>query len=226
MSRPLPHSLATTLLVVANALWGASYVVAKVALEEIPPPLLAALRFILAASVLWGVIGLRGRTRRLPPIRDTSRLLVLGLVGVSVSGMLQYLGISLTTATDAVLLIVGEVLFTTLLAVIVAGEHLGRLRSAGLVIGLLGVVILVVGAAGHESATAAARPLGDILILTGLAFEAVYTVLGTRLTRRYDPVTFLTLSFTGSCMVWLPVVAWYALQLGIGLPWRVCCTWR
>ncbi|MBV9546003.1 MAG: hypothetical protein JOY61_16650, partial [Chloroflexi bacterium] len=54
--------------------------------------------------------------------------LVLGLVGVSVSGMLQYLGISLTTATDAVPLIVGEVLSTTLLAVIVTGEHLGRLR--------------------------------------------------------------------------------------------------
>jgi drug/metabolite transporter (DMT)-like permease len=54
------------LLVLANALWGSSYVVAKVALQEIPPPVLAAPRFGLAALALWLIAIERGGVR-LPP---------------------------------------------------------------------------------------------------------------------------------------------------------------
>jgi drug/metabolite transporter (DMT)-like permease len=214
--------LPLALLVLANALWGASYVVAKVALEELPAPLLAALRFSLAVLVLWLVIGWRARFARtgprLPSPGDTWRLLGLGVLGVAMNGLLGYWGVSLTTATDAALLIVGEVLFTTLLAIALAGEYLGRVRGIGLATGLVGVVVLIAGGGTDQTALAPARPLGDVLILVGLGFEAAYTVLGTRQTRRYDPLVVLTLSFSGSCLVWLPVIGWYALRGGLAMP--------
>ena len=210
--------LALALLVVVNAFWGASYVVAKVALTEIPPPLLAALRFTLAALVLWMVIGLRARTVRLPPQRDTFKLLGLGVLGVAVNGLLGFWGISLTTATDSALMIVGEVIFTTLLALALAGEHQSRLRGLGLVTGLVGVIVLIVGGGGDPTVSAPSRPLGDVLILSGLAFESLYTVLGTRLTHRHEPLAVLTLSFTGSCIVWLPVIVWYLAFGGVSMP--------
>jgi drug/metabolite transporter (DMT)-like permease len=201
------------LLVLINALWGSSYVVAKIALEEIPPPLLAALRFTLAVPVLWLLLSRRAR-RSLPPRADALRLGVLGLVGISINAVLIFWGVSLTTAADAALLIVGEVLFTTLLAILIAGDRLSPPRRAGLVIGLAGVVLLVGGGATQ----AAARPLGDVLILAGLAFEAAFTVFGTRLTQRYDPLTVLTLSVSGSCLVWLPLMAGYAMRGGLSMP--------
>jgi drug/metabolite transporter (DMT)-like permease len=207
---------ATALLVLANALWGASYVVAKVALEEIPAPLLAALRFTLAAVVLWLVTG--SRRRVMPPPRVVGQLLGLGVVGIAMNGFLGYWGISLTTATDAALLIVGEVLFTATLAVILAGEHLKVLRGFGLITGLVGVVVLIAGGASDSLPLAPARPVGDLLILAGLGFEATYTVLGTRITHRYDPLTVLTLSVSGSCVVWLPVIVWYAAQGTLSVP--------
>jgi drug/metabolite transporter (DMT)-like permease len=206
----------TALLVLANALWGSSYVVAKVALEEIPPPFLAALRFILAALVLWlvTVVRLRASTHvRLPGRRDTARLLALGVIGVSISGLVGYWGLSLTTATDAALLIVGAVLFTTLLAVWITGEHVRLPRAVAFVVGIVGVVTLIVGGASDALPLAPARPLGDALIMVGLAFESAYTVLGTRLTHRYDPLVVITLANTGSCVVWLPLIVAYALQL-------------
>src|SRR5438105_12170934 len=92
------------LLVLANALWGSSYVVAKTALGEIPPPLLAALRFTIAVVVLWVVIGIRRRMYRdvrVPSGSDALRLLGLGVLGVAINALLGYWGISLTTATDA-----------------------------------------------------------------------------------------------------------------------------
>lgn len=200
------------LLVLANALWGSSYVVAKVALEEIPPPVLAGLRFGLAAVALWLIVGARKGTR-LPPRRDTLRLLALGVVGIGMNGLLGYWGVSLTTATDASLLIVGEVLFTTLFAVALASERLSSLRALGLLVGVIGVLVLIGGgAAAQPTAEAPARALGDVLILAGLAFESIHTVIGTRLAQRYDPLTVLTLSISGSCIVWLPILAGYGLQ--------------
>jgi drug/metabolite transporter (DMT)-like permease len=213
--------LPTALLVLANALWGASYVVAKVALEEIPAPLLAALRFTLASIVLCFVVGVRARAEgkfRIPDLPDLARLAALGVMGVAANGLLGYWGVSLTTATDAALLIVGEVLFTTLLAVALAREELSLPRGLGLIIGLIGVVVLIVGGASDSLPLAPARPLGDVLILAGLAFEAAYTVLGTRLTHRHDALTVLTITFSASCLVWLPVIAWYALQNTLTAP--------
>jgi drug/metabolite transporter (DMT)-like permease len=205
------------LLVLANALWGSSYVVAKVALEEISPPILASLRFGLAAAVLWLIIAARGGVR-LPSRTDTLRLLALGLLGIAINGVLGYTGVSLTTATDASLLIVGEVLFTTLLAVLLAGERLDRWRGGGLLIGLVGVVILIGGGVSNPVEGAPARGLGDVLILAGLAFEAAHTVLGTRLSIRYQPLTVLTLTLTGSCLVWLPLLGFSAASGELRMP--------
>ena len=211
------RGLPIALLVLANALWGSSYVVAKIALQEISPPILAALRFGLAAVVLWLILIARGGVR-LPPRRDLLRLLALGAVGIALSGVLGYTGVGLTTATDASLLIVGEVLFTTLLAITLIGERIDRTRGAGLAIGLLGVVVLIVGGASSAAEGGVSRALGDVLILVGLAFEAAHTVLGTRLTHRYNPLTVLTLSLTGSCLVWIPLLGWYALSGELRMP--------
>jgi len=204
------------LLVLASAAWGSSYVVAKVALQEISPPLLAALRFSIAAAVLWLILLARSRTT-LPTRTDAARLIVLGAIGVGANGLLGYWGVSLTTATDAALLIVGEVLFTTLLAVLLIGERLSRLRMAALLVGLLGAIVLILGGAATSTPEAPARALGDLLILCGLAFESAYTVLGTRLSRRYHPLSVLTISLSGSCLVWLPVIA-FSARSGISLP--------
>jgi drug/metabolite transporter (DMT)-like permease len=206
------------LLVLANALWGSSYVVAKVAMEEIPPPLLAALRFTLAAIALWCIIATRTHPK-FPTPADAARLMLLGAIGIGANGLLGYWGVNLTTATDAALLIVGEVLFTTVLAIALTSDRLSRPRAAALLIGLIGVLVVIVGGATSQpTAEAPARALGDVLILCGLAFESAFTVLGTRLTQRHEPLTVLTLSITGSCLLWLPVIGFFVLRSGIGLP--------
>jgi drug/metabolite transporter (DMT)-like permease len=206
-------------LVLANALWGSSYVVAKVALEEIPAPLLASLRFTLAALALWFILLTRGQRARFPSPADARRLVALGALGVGVNGLLSYWGVSLTTATDAALLIVGEVVFTTLLAVLLTAERLSLLRVASLGAGILGALVLILGGvAAQPSAEAPARAVGNLLILTGLAFESAFTVLGTRLTQRYDPLTVLTISISGSCVLWLPTIAFYVVHEGLPAP--------
>lgn len=47
------RTLAIVILVGINILWGSTYAVTKVALLEISPPLLGALRWITATVLLW-----------------------------------------------------------------------------------------------------------------------------------------------------------------------------
>jgi drug/metabolite transporter (DMT)-like permease len=196
------------LLLLANVVWGSSYVVVKMALEELPPALLAGARYTLASLVLWIILGLR-KQRAMPTGYDAARLLALGAIGVSGSGLLVFWGISLTSATDASFMIVGEVLFTTVLAGFITRSKLGVRRGIGLTMGLMGVVILITGSNNDAFANWPAHPLGDVLILAGLGLEAVYTVVGATLARRYDPLTVVTVTLSGSCVIWVPLIAYF-----------------
>jgi len=226
------RKIAIGLLVFANVLWGTSYVVAKVALQEVPPPLLGALRVVLASLILWPLLIWRSRSGRagtrwlIEPIRlgDALRLAGLGLLGIGVSYLLDYWGIRLWTATDASLMIIAEVIFTALLAALLAGERLGYRKQAGVLVGSAGVLILVFGnasAAETPGAAGWARAAGDGLILTCLLCESIYTVLGAGLARKYQPLTVLTLANTGSLLIWLPILVWYCATgrfPALGLP--------
>jgi drug/metabolite transporter (DMT)-like permease len=211
------RNFAIFVLVFINILWGSTYGITKVALEEIPPPLLGAMRWILATIVLWviqlwlvyGKSDKSGAKAENVTSRDKVRLASLGALGIGIAYVIGYFGINLTTATDASLMIIGEVIFTSLLATWLTHDPLGRWKVVGMGLGAAGVTILVLGhITGASSSQGMARAIGDGLILVTLALQAIYTVLGTNLARKYRPMTVLTYVCTGSLLIWLPVLLW------------------
>jgi drug/metabolite transporter (DMT)-like permease len=225
------RNLAVVILVLINVLWGSTYAVTKVALTEIPPPLLGALRWTGATLLLW-LIQLwlhrtRATTSSAPVTRvtraDQLRLAGLGMLGIGIAYVIGYFGINLTTATDASLMIIGEVIFTSLLATWLTHDPLGKGKILGMLIGAAGVVILVLGHLAEDGGgdQGGWRALGDLLILVNLAMQALYTVWGTDLARKYPPVTVLTYVCTGSLLIWLPILLWYGAsgQMPTNLSW-------
>ena len=239
------RKLAIALLVFANVMWGSSYAVAKVALEELPPPLLGALRITLASCMIW--LALLWQSRRpalrpasekntLPisfspsvkgeengrevkqhtniPRRDALKMLSLGFLGLAIDYLLAYWGVSLSTATDASLMIIGEVIFTTLLSVWLLGEQLSHRKLLGIATGIVGVVTLVLGSVGSDASGASglARAAGDLLILGGLLGASFYGVLGTGLSRKYRPLRMLGYAYTGAMLLWAPLLVWYIVS--------------
>jgi len=203
--------LALLLLAVANIIWGSSHAVGKLAIAQFDPLLLAALRVVIASSCFWGL-----RLTRIAPVEVVSggqrwRLAGLGLIAVAAAQMLDYGGLSLTTATDSSLMIIGEVIFTALLAVFIAREHLGWRRGLGLVIGIVGVVVLTLGGAPN-SEYAPNRLLGNSLVLGALLCESIFTVLGASLAQRYHPLTVMRWTYTGSLVVWVPIIIYTVLS--------------
>ncbi|HUY61447.1 MAG TPA: DMT family transporter [Candidatus Dormibacteraeota bacterium] len=193
------------LLVLAgsNVLWAGSYVAGKAVLVTWPFASLNMLRFSIATVVLAPVLW-HGR-RALPRDRgDRWRLVAMCALGFVANKALEYWGLSLTTATDTALLIAAEALATVLLSVLILGERLRRVESLGLLAGTVGVYLVVTGGLGWPRGATGPGAVGNLLVVAALGIEAVFTVLGASMVRRYPPLLLTAATVAGSLAVWWP----------------------
>jgi drug/metabolite transporter (DMT)-like permease len=134
------------LLVVLATLWGASYTFIKVAGETLPPVTTIAVRTLLAAVLLLGIVAATGR--RLP--RDPAtwgRFLVQALLNSAVPFTLIAWAETRIDASLAVILNSTTPFFAFFLTRIFGGEPAGALRLFGVAVGLAGIVLTIGGAA-------------------------------------------------------------------------------
>ena len=125
----LSRGAAFAALALANVLWAGTYAAGKIALGEISPVMLNAIRFTLAALLLSPVL-FHERTRIRTILRSRGDLLTLGvliLLGWVLNKLFEYIGLALSTASDVALLISTESLFTAALSWIVLRERVTRL---------------------------------------------------------------------------------------------------
>jgi len=208
MSASLPVSsrlLLWGLLGLSNALWGASWVVAKAALRELTPLQLSAWRMIVAGLILAPVAMHYARRAALP--RGTwLRLALLGLAQGVVSKYCAYWGVQHSTAADAGLLMAVEPALTVALAALVLGERLGTARLASLLLGAAGAYLIVFQKTGWP-ALSGATVLGDGVFILGLTLEAFYSVFSKPLSERHPPMAVVAGSLVVALPVWIPIAA-------------------
>ena len=140
-------------LLILYVVWGSTYLGIAIAVETIPPFLMAAVRFGIAGSVLlgWSLLRARGSfvmpTRR--ELRDT--VIVGALLLGGGMGMVAY-GEQTIPSGIAALLIAMMPVWVAIFGRTLLGERLPRLAGVGIVVGFAGVAILVgptiVGATG------------------------------------------------------------------------------
>lgn len=214
MPEQMPSRRAALLVVAAcNVLWAGSYVSGKAALDQVPFVTLNALRFGIAAVILAPIVW-RGRAS-LPRDRGGRlRLLAIALFGFCGNKALEFLGLSLTTATDTALLITSESLVTLLLAVLILGERLQRRTAAALGLGGLGVYVLVEGGLVAPHFLHGGEGVGDGIVVASLVLESVATIAGARLMRGGAPVIVTGAAVMLSECVWAPAAIGYGIHSG------------
>ncbi|HKI99435.1 MAG TPA: DMT family transporter [bacterium] len=206
------RALALALLVLANLLWGSTWVVAKLALTELSPLQVSAWRMIAAGLVVlpWLV---HQQRRGALPLRAWPQLAGLGALGFGVAKFLSFWGLSRTTATDASLLMSVEPLLTIALGWLVLREALSGRRAAAFLLGAAGAWLLI--ARGLEPPAAGApHVVGDLVFLLGLTGEAAYSVLGKSLLRRHSAALVTAATIVTSMGLWLPVAVGDGLRAG------------
>ena len=141
--RPAPRTQIALAFAAVYLIWGSTYLTIRIAIESIPPLLMAGTRFVLAGLILLAIVWRPGAARERPTRRQWLSALVIGaclLLGGNgiVTWGEQYVG------TGLVALIVATVpLWMALLAPLFGGAWVRWTAAAGVAIGLAGVVLLL-----------------------------------------------------------------------------------
>lgn len=205
--RIAPAHLVLTLA--AAAVWGFAFVAIRLALDEIPPFALAALRFLFAAVPAFLFV------RR--PDMPWRGVVGYGLaIGVFQFGLL-FLGMKLGMAAGlSSLVIQTQVFFTIGLAVAFAGDRFHRWNALGAIVAAGGIAVLgafkITGGAGTTLA-------GFLLVIASAFAWAVGNLIAKRAGADHDVDAF-SLVVWSSLVPPLPLAAAsYALEGGAGA-WR------
>jgi drug/metabolite transporter (DMT)-like permease len=123
-------------------IWGTTYLGIRIALETIPPLLMAAMRWISAGGLLILVLALRGE--RLPARREWPSLAILGvlLLGFG-NGAVVWAEQTVPSGLTAVLVATSPFWMVGIDALMADGDAITLRRAIGLIIGFGGIVMLV-----------------------------------------------------------------------------------
>jgi drug/metabolite transporter (DMT)-like permease len=131
-------------LLILYLVWGSTYLGIAIAIDTIPPFAMAAVRFLIAGSVLVGwSVAREGRSLTLPAPREWRDSAIVGalLLGGGM-GMVSF-GEQTVPSGIAALLIALMPVWIAVLGRIFLGERLPRLAMVGIVAGFVGVGILI-----------------------------------------------------------------------------------
>ena len=222
----LSQTRAYVALFLIASLWGTFPATAKLALTDIPPTLMTAIRCAIAAAFLAGLL-LRSaaETSRALTAEAVRAFFVLGVSGLVVSTQISYWGIYTTSAANAAILQATAPVMVALGARLYLGERLRRLQRVGVTVSTLGV-LLVMTQGRLADLTLEALRLGDFLTLIALVGWTVYTVFGKRVLAGHSPVLTTTAAYVCGTLVLVPLAIVTAPltpppRLGSALAWAV-----
>ena len=123
-------------------LWGTTYLGIRVALETIPPLIMAGFRWAAAGSII--LVALRIRGERIPPSSHWPALLLLGILLMGIgNGGVVWAEQTLPSGLTAVLVAAIPFWMVAVERFMKESDRLTRRRTIGLVIGFGGIVLLV-----------------------------------------------------------------------------------
>jgi drug/metabolite transporter (DMT)-like permease len=123
--------------------WGSTYLGIGIAVEQVPPAVMCAARFLVAGTVMLGYCALTGHRIRFSALQ-LSHLAVVGILLLMGGNLtLSYAEQIVPTGLAALLIAVTPLWFLVLDSLLLGDHHISRRGKIGLAIGIAGVVVLI-----------------------------------------------------------------------------------
>ena len=180
----------------AAVLWGLNYTSVKVALDDFPPLVFGSLRFLIATSLLFGLLACVEQGVKVTPA-DKGRLLLMGALSIGINQVLFLDGLRRTSASIGAIMFACASAFTIMLAVYLLGERAGPRLWAGVVLASGGIAVIV----GQATAGGTQVLIGDVEVFFSALAVGLSSLLAKGVLQRYSA---------------LRVTAWSSL-------WGLCC---
>lgn len=185
----------------AASLFGASLVAISVLrANSVGPFTIGLVRFAGAAIVLAIVLYFVGRHLLRVGMSDVKLIALAGFVGFGLFAVTFNVGLGLTTASRAALLIGTMPIWSMIMARRITGERLGPRQVTGVLLTVAGVA-LVMGTRGFGNG----QLLGDGLILVTSFLGALYAVLAKRAIARNRAITVTLYAMVAGCLLLTPI---------------------
>jgi drug/metabolite transporter (DMT)-like permease len=226
---------ADLVLLTANAVFGTSYVAARLSVDDLGPITLAFGRL----AVGWLILAPAGLVRRAPgaaraSAADRWAIFWMGFVGFTLATALSHWGLAWSTATNASLLIAVEPITMVALSPLLLGERLTRREGWGTLLALTGATVVVVN--GIPGVTVALAPhwRGDLLLVLSGVCYAAYSLIGRAVLARHSSLRVTTWSLLWGVVTTAPLAlgewlaghrsVWSAVAVAAGLYLAVVIT--
>lgn len=173
-------------------IWGSSFAAISASLQGgYSAGHLILVRFLIA-SIIFIVIALWPGVRfRLPHKEDLAKLIILSFIGISIYHLCVTFGQLSISAGTAGMLIGSAPIFTTIIAIIVLKERLGKIGWFGLTFGFVGILLIALGTGGSSLGISP----GVFLVLIAAFSTAIFFVYQKPLFAKYTAIE-LTAYFT------------------------------
>jgi drug/metabolite transporter (DMT)-like permease len=171
-------------------LWGSTYLGIKLAVETIPPALMASFRFLIAGPVMLAACALTGRKVSLP-FADLWRLTLIGVLLLTIGNVgLSWAELYVPSGLAALIVAIVPIWFLIVdVWIFRSGERLSRAGLGGIALGIVGMFVLL----WPQLRALADHSLARIQLIASLALLffsfswAFGSVLSKKWQPRYDP---------------------------------------
>lgn len=160
-------------MLLVTLFWGGNFTATKIAFTEIDPLAFTALRFVIAAAVLWLIV--RKVEGKLPRPRGTLwPLIALGVVGNTLYQMAFVEGLARTSATKSAMILAILPVSVTAGAALLGIETVSRRQKIAVGVATVGVALVLLARGGTIGGPIGA---GDLLLLAAVVGWTTYTLL-------------------------------------------------
>ncbi|WP_069131096.1 DMT family transporter [Rhodohalobacter halophilus] len=169
-------------------IWGTNFTVIKASLAEIDPYSFNSIRFVLAAGFMWAILIKRKSWFKIDR-KDILPLLLLGLIGNMVYQWLFIVGIDLTFAANAAVMLGTIPIWVALSSHLFSIEMMNRFKTIGVILAFTGLAIIILFGKNPIS-FGSDTFLGDLTIILAAIIWALYTLYSKKHLTRYTPLQY------------------------------------
>ncbi|MCG8517801.1 MAG: EamA family transporter [Pseudomonadales bacterium] len=200
-------------LVLTPLFWAGNAVVARAAVEQMPPMAMSFWRWCLALAILLP-FGAPAVWRQRHLVRQHwGSLLVLSAFSVGAFNSLLYVAAQTTTATNIALINATIPIMVALLAWLILGDRTRPLQALGIGLAVLGIVLVVIQGQ-WQRLMALQLQTGDLVMVLAVFSWGLFSVLLRRQRVPMGALAFLTVQIAIGILVILPFylvdLVWYS----------------
>ena len=191
-------------LLAVVCLWALNFPAGKLMLGAVGPLTLIALRTVVGA-VLLALMGWKSQPNWWAELRkDPQSTVVMTLTGVVGAGTFFYLGLRITTASNASIIAASTPIWVALFSWAFMKEQLSLINVVGILVSFVGLVSIICQGS-LEILLSLALNWGDLLILIGQLSWATYTVYSRIALANRSPAAATASSYIAGSFILVPL---------------------